>query len=180
MIAYDFVNLFIGLQVPLYQTSLFYRTVFTSIALQFNLIAKESVSLIKQVFPQYSFYLNLIAKDRGIIRLVGESLFSYRNRVICAYEFQKFSSTKSGIENLISQITEKSFIIRELYKESWILGNPDEFLGISTIIGSPEYRFYFIVEFTEVMTIEEKAYLEEILKIYSPAHVGFRIIGVVS
>lgn len=175
----DFINILISLSIPLYQTSLVFRTLFTAIALQFNGLAEAGTTLAKQAFPQYTNWITAIANDRGIVRIAGESDQAYKNRVIYAFEFQRNSSTFAGITSLIQRITDKPFMIRELYKETWILGDPKELLGITTILGSPLDRFFFIVEFTEKIEETEKTYIENILNIYKPAHTGFRIIDII-
>lgn len=175
----DFINILISLSIPLYQTSLVFRTLFTAIALQFNGLAEAGITLARQAFPQYTNWIAAIANDRGIVRIAGESDQAYRNRVIYAYEFQRNSSTFDAITSLIQRITGKPFVIRELYKETWILGDPKELLGTNTILGSPLDRFFFIVEFQTVLTNQEKTYITNVLSIYKPAHTGFRIIDII-
>lgn len=175
----DFINILISLAIPLYQTSLVFKTLFIAIALQFNGLAEAGTTLTKQAFPQYTNWITAIANDRGIVRIAGESDQAYKNRVIYAYEFQRNSSTFTGITSLIQRITDKPFLIRELYKETWILGDLKEPLGITTILGSPLDRFFFIVEFQTVLTNEEKTYITNVLSIYKPAHTGFRIIDII-
>lgn len=175
----DFVNILISLSIPLYQTSLVFRTLFTAIALQFNGLADAGITLTRQAFPQDTEYLAAVANDRGIVRIAGENDQAYKNRVIYAFEFQRNSSTFAGITSLIQRITDKPFMIRELYKETWILGDPKELLGITTILGSPLDRFFFIVEFTEKIEDTEKTYITNVLNIYKPAHTGFRIIDII-
>lgn len=175
----DFINILISLAIPLYQTSLVFKTLFTAIALQFNGLADAGTTLAKQAFPQCTNWIAAIANDRGIVRIAGESDPAYKNRVTYAYEFQRNSSTFAGITSLIQRITDKPFVIRELYKETWILGDPKELLGITTILGSPLDRFFFIVEFQTILTNHEKIYITNILDIYKPAHTDFRIIDII-
>ncbi|SFB88670.1 hypothetical protein SAMN02745150_01198 [Brevinema andersonii] len=171
----DFIAFLISLNIPLYATSQVFRDLFTAIAMQFNKLDKTVIKFVSQGFPQDTSLLEHIAKDRDIVRLQGESEASYRNRVTYAYLFRKQSATNSGITALIQRITNKPFVIRELFRETWVLGNVREKLGKTTILGSPLDRFFFIVAFQTSLMKEERTYIQRVIHLYKPAHSGFII-----
>ncbi|MGL4393998.1 MAG: hypothetical protein ACRCS8_02090 [Brevinema sp.] len=148
------------------------QSIFASFADIWSLIK----NIIRNASPiNGSPFFDQIARDRGIKRIKNESLHAYQARIRYAFKFLKYSSTLQGITDIISTvIPNKSFTIRELYQENFILGDPTEELGITTIINSSQQRFYFVVDIHD-LTDDEEIYLDEIIRLYRPAHVQFRI-----
>jgi len=170
----NYKEYFNSLKIPLKDTSKNFVKLFESIAESFQDLQEFSQNILNECFPRYSKDIDKFAKERGISCIKNEKEASYKERVIKAYSFLKTSSTLQGITSLITQVTPKKFVVRELYTEDWTLGAKDEKLGDNTILGGDVSSYYFVVEF-DSLTIEEKAYLEEIIELYKPAHVGFHI-----
>ncbi|MGL4562251.1 MAG: hypothetical protein ACRCVW_00130 [Brevinema sp.] len=172
---------FLNVCLPkLAQTSKIFANICHSFYEQFDPINRLVDDLIKNSFPILtSPFLDKIAIDRGITRIKNESLKSYHYRIRYAYHFLKNSSRINGIEQLIRTIIpNKTFHIRELYLENFILGDEKEQLGINTIINSSDQKFYFVIDIHD-LTNEESEYLEEIIHLYRPAHVQFRINNII-
>lgn len=170
-----FEYLFSSLMLPLKDTSLIFRVIFRTIILSFE----DTIDYLQQIV-QHSFIKNnkefhLWAKERAIAYIRNESQESYYSRVLNAYSFLKNSSTKSGMENILRSFTNKDFQIRELYKENFVLGNKAEILGVNTVLQSSLASFYFVVDFKNSLNLDEKLYIEKIINIYKPAHIGFHI-----
>jgi len=173
-----FKEYFNKLLIPLKDTSKNFVSLFISIANSFDSCKIFAHKILNNYFLKDSKDIEGFAKERGISRIQNEKEVAYKNRVIKAYSFLKYSSTLEGIKSLITQITNKKFIIRELYSEDWILNNDNELLGDTTILGGDVSSYYFVVEFDKLL-IEEKTYLEEIIELYKPAHVGFHINAII-
>lgn len=169
----SFKEYFSNLQIPLKDTSNMFIIIFESIAASFDLLKKYGVSTVEKFFVDSN--LEEYAKERCIYKIQEESNNSYKNRVLNAYQFLKYSSTSIGIKDVISNAISKSFEIRELYQENFILGNSSEKLGINTKLHTSLSSYFFLVEFIQPLTVKEKYYLEKIIDLYKPAHVGFRI-----
>ena len=107
----------------------------------------------------------------------NETPKQFQSRITNAHRFLLTSPTLNGLTDIITNIIKddpKEFLIRELYKESWILG--ENYLGIDTILGNNMESYYFIVDFKDNhITLDQKVYLENIINLYKPAHAGFHI-----
>ena len=163
---------------------------FEIIAYHFDQVYKERVLILSSSFPSNSLILadkvldlrfntdlEKFAKERGLYQLKNESNLQFQSRVINAHRFLLSSPMLSGLEHLITSVISddpKDFTIRELYKESWILGKGS--LGVDMILGSNVFSYYFIVDFGQILIpLVLKTYLEDIINLYKPAYVGFHI-----
>lgn len=171
----SYASYFNSLKIPLKETSKIFVSIFSAIALSFQNTYFYAEEVLKTYFIQSEQNIEEYAKDRGISRIRNESSRSFQNRVLGAYSFMKNSSSKIGIENILKSFTEKSFMIRELYQENFVLGNKEEKLGETTLLQSSLASYYFVVEFDNPLTVEEKRYLTEIIESYKPAHMGFHL-----
>ncbi len=205
------VNLFKELYFPLKSKTLSESTpypipttmakFFEIIAYHFDQVYKERVLILSSSFPSNSLNiltlkpndlrfttdLEKFAKERGLYQLKNEKSEQFQSRIVNAHRFLLTSPTLSGLEQLIINAISndpKNFTIRELYKESWILGDNDSTslkktnLGIDTILGNNFDSYYFIVDFKykdNPISLDQKSYLEHIINLYKPAHVGFHI-----
>ena len=186
---------------------------FEIVAYHFDQVYKERLLILSSSFPSNSLEittqnphdlrfqsdLEKFAKERGLYRIIGEKDPIFQSRIINAHRFLLASPTLSGLKDLITSILGEEppkFIIRELYKEDWILGKDvlgkDVFgndsilknqnwilgkysLGADSILGN-DPSFYFIVDFeSNKITLEQKKYLNNIINLYKPAHIGFHI-----
>jgi hypothetical protein len=171
----NFIQHFNSLKIPLKETSKVFKSLFESIADSFNALHGYFIELLGKHFISNNSSVRLFAEERGIERIKGESDISFRKRVLNAYHFLKSSPTRQGIEAIIQSSIAKEFEIRELYQENFVLGNPQEKLGISTILQSSLASYYFVLDFSQPLTVEEKSYLKEIIELYKPAHIGYHI-----
>ncbi len=165
------------LAIPLRETSAVFRAIFGSIAGVFEEAVEKIRESVFSGFLQSKADLYMHAKDRGLEQIRNESADVFYERLINAYRFLKNSSTKNGIEDIIRGYTDKRFDIREPYKDVFILGKG--ILGVTTVLSGEVSNHYFIVEFFEKITEEEKAYIEELVETFKPAHTGFRIIAII-
>ena len=164
---------------------------FEIIAYHFDQVYKERVLILSSSFPsnsidittdknndlRFTADLEKFAKERGLYQLKNESDVQFQSRIINAHRFLVTSPTLFGLTDIITNVISdnpKDFTIRELYKESWILGQ--HYLGIDTVLGNNMDSYYFIVDFkANAITSDQKAYLENIINLYKPAHAGFHI-----
>ena len=174
-------------------------TFFEIIAQHFDQAYKERVLILSSSFPSNSLDilafkpndsrfkadLEKFAKERGLYQLKNESDIQFQSRIIYAHRFLLTSPTLLGLTDIITNIVPQKFIIRELYTESWILGDNDSnkdtslkrtSLGIDTILGNNFESYYFVVDFKGTgIELEQKTYLENVINLYKPAHAGFHI-----
>lgn len=173
MIAY-----FTSLAIPLRETSKVFSALFTAIAKQFDVLYGYGAEFVKQAFPKFSSLLALAmwGQERGVINIKGEPSANYAKRVEKAFGFLQSASTKEGIIALVRQFTAKPFELRELYADNWILGNENEALGVNTLLGwTGSYQFNLV--FSKPLTLGERDYITELVNIYKPAYVMFKIIA---
>lgn len=171
----NYKQLFTELKIPLKETSNNFVAIFTAIAGAFDSLRDFSIAMLESHFIQSKSSERLFAEERGIEKIKNESILSFQKRVLNAYSFLKNSPTRQGIESIIKSSTTKDFKIRELYREQFILGNLQEKLGENTQLQSSLASYYFVVGFTQALTVEEKNYVEEIIELYKPAHIGFHL-----
>lgn len=173
---------FNSLKIPLKETSKNFVFLFHAIAESFNLLSKFLETILNSHFISRNAEESLWAKERGIVKIKNEETSSYLDRVLNAYEFNKRSSTLDGLTNILKSAINKKFSLRELYLDNWILG--EEPLGFikkdgerhdTTILGADYTSYYFVVSFNDPLTLDEKIYLEELIEIYKPAHVGYHL-----
>ncbi|MGL4677178.1 MAG: hypothetical protein ACRCWI_05880 [Brevinema sp.] len=169
-----FLDHFNSLLIPLKDTSKVFVGMFSAIAKSFENLKSYTEDIIQRHFISNDDFEEF-SKDRGIVRIKNESSQSFYSRVLGAYSFLKNSSTKQGIIDILRSFTEKEFRVRELYREDFVLGNPNEKLGITTQLKNSLASYYFTMDFTNPLTVEEKQYLTEILDLYKPAHIGFHL-----
>ena len=197
------VNLFKELYFPLKSKTLSESTpspipttmakFFEIIAYHFDQVYKERVLILSSSFPsnsldiltlkpndlRFTTDLEKFAKERGLYQLKNEKSEQFQARIINAHRFLLTSPTLSGLTAIITSIISddpKKFIIRELFKESWILGV--DILDENMILGNNFDSYYFVVDFKgedNEITSNQKTYLENIINLYKPAHVGFHI-----
>ena len=147
----------------------------------------DPINISNAIHSRFVADLEKFAKERGLYQLKNESDPQFQSRIINAHRFLLTSPTLSGLTDIITSVisdTPKKFIIRELHKESWILGdnNSDKDtslktnLGLNTILGNNISSYYFVVDFkdNEISSVQ-KAYLENVINLYKPAHAGFHI-----
>ncbi|MGL5956313.1 MAG: hypothetical protein ACRC0X_06895 [Brevinema sp.] len=164
---------FKSLNIPLAETSKIFVSLFSAIAYSFDLVRDAINNTVFRYFINTD--IESFAQDRSIEKIKGEQTDHYHHRVRNAYEFLKHSATKKGLETIIKQMITKKFVLRELYKEDFILGNPSEKLGFNTLLQNSQTLYFFLVEFDDPLTVYEKYYLQELIEHYKPAHIGFRI-----
>ena len=163
---------------------------FEIIAYHFDQVYKERVLILSSNFPSNSIDITIdkandlrfkadlekFAKERGLYQLKNESDIQFQSRVINAHRFLVTSPTLSGLKDLITNVIKddpKEFTIRELYREDWVLGK--DVLGDESILGN-DTPSYFIVDFKKTpIKLDQKTYIEDIINLYKPAHVGFHI-----
>ena len=163
---------------------------FEIIAYHFDQVYKERVLILISSFPsnsidittdknndlRFTADLEKFAKERGLYQLKNESDVQFQSRVINAHRFLVTSPTLSGLDQLLTNVIKddpKDFTLRELYREDWVLGK--DVLGDESILGN-DTPFYFIVDFKKIpIKLDQKTYLEDIINLYKPAHVGFHI-----
>ncbi len=168
-----FKEYFNSLLIPLKATSNVFISIFESIAESFDLLKSYSILIVEKFFV--SADVDEFAKERSVTRILNESDSSFNTRVLNAYKFLTTSPTKIGLQNILSSVIDKEFEIRELYTENFILDDANERLEETAILSGDEASFYFIVEFAVPLTVAEKDYLESIIDLYKPAHVGYHI-----
>ncbi len=170
-------QLFESLKIPLAQTSSVFVAMFTSIAMIFDALQDFLMYTIDQFFISNCADVTPYAEERGMYKVKNEDEATFRKRVINAFKFLQNSSTRDGMEEILRTITSKEFILVEPNKESFILGDSDEKLGINTVLQGDVLSTYlfFLVEFSSSLTTAEYDYISEIINIYKPAHVGFAI-----
>ncbi len=166
---------FNSLLIPLKQTSKNFVSIFITIANAFDILKIYAEDILYRHFIQSKSNTEKFAKDRGIQKLSREDTNKYYDRVLNAYDFLKNSSTTKGIIGILKSITDKEFELREIYLDDFELDSENELLEETTILGSDDSNLYFIVSFPNPLTVEEKAYIEEVIELYKPAHVGFRV-----
>ncbi len=171
----NFIQHFNSLLIPLKATSKIFNSLFLAIAGVFDSLHEFSKMILNSHFISNNSSLILFAQDRGITKIKGESEESFQIRVLNAYQFLKLSPTRQGIENIIKSSVSKNFVLRELYQEDFILDNEQESLEETTILSDDSSNYYFVVEFSQSLTVEEKSYVEEIIELYKPAHIGYHI-----
>lgn len=174
----DMTSYFYSLVIPLRETSKVFTALFTAIAEQFDLLYGYGAELVKQAFPKFSSPLGLAmwGRERGVINIKGEASGNYAKRVEKAFGFLQAASTKDGIIALVRQFTAKPFELRELYADNWILGDAKELLGTNTLLGwTGSYQFNLV--FGQPLTLAERDYITELVNIYKPAHVVFKVIA---
>lgn len=185
------------LKIPLKETSTVFKVLFTAIAEEFDSLRNFAKMIVNSHFVHTDNYLideqrsdegltseRLFAEERGIVKIKKESDKNYGQRVLSAYEFNKRSSTLEGLRDILSSATDKEFTIRELYRDDWVLGEePLEFIEDengdkidTTILGSNFVSLYFVVDFDQIkLKLDEKEYLEQLIELYKPAHIGYHI-----
>ena len=163
---------------------------FEIIAYHFDQVYKERVLILSSSFPsnsidiatykvkdlRFTADLEKFAKERGLYQLKNESDVQFQSRVINAHRFLVTSPTLSGLDQLLTNVIKddpKDFTLRELYREDWVLGK--DVLGDESILGN-DTPSYFIVDFKKIpIKLDQKTYLEDIINLYKPAHVGFHV-----
>ncbi len=168
-----FIEYFKSLLIPIVQTSAVFTAVCSAVAKEFQALWQYGIYILELCFIQSKNSTSIYAKDRSIDAIKNESEASYYMRTLGAYSFLKFSSTRNGIESILKSFTDKDFIIRELYKDSFILGKTK--LGVNSFLQSSQASYYFVVRFDVPLSVDEKLYLEELIDMFKPAHVGFHI-----
>lgn len=191
----DMIRYFYSLAIPLRETSKVFTALFTAIARQFDLLYGYGVELVKQAFPKFSSdglrntggqpsiappaygtSLSLFGQERGVVNIKGEPSANYAKRVEKAFGFLQAASTKEGIIALVRQFTAKPFELRELYTDNWVLSDAKELLGVNTLLGwTGSYQFNLV--FGQPLTLGERDYITELVNIYKPAHVVFKVIA---
>ena len=174
----DMIAFFLSLAIPLRDTSRVFSALFTAIAREFEALYRYTAGLVKEAFPKFSgpVALHLWGRERGVINIKGESSADYAKRVERAFDFLSTASTKDGIIALVRQFTPKPFELRELYSDNWILGGAGEGLGDNTLLGwTGSYQFNLV--FAQSLTIGERDYIAQLVELYKPAHVVFKIIA---
>lgn len=166
-----------SLHISILETSKVFRIFCEVLVKHCGSILETTLLIAKQCFAEYSDSLSECANEKSLFQLRLENDKQFRQRIKDAFSFLRNSSTLEGIENILRNLITTNFKIREIYKETWILGHEDERLGETMILGSPQDRFFFIVEFEDQIQEDELGYIYSIIKIYKPAHVGFRIIN---
>ncbi len=125
--------------------------------------------------------LTKFATERGLYKMKDESQEQFQSRIINAHRFLLASSTLIGLRNIIDNVINsdptllpKKFDIRELYTEDWVLG--EEQLDENVILGNDVSSYYFVVDFgNDPIRLAEKIYLDNIIDLYKPAHIGYHI-----
>ena len=164
------VELFYQLAIPLRETSAIFRALFGAIAKECDLLIDYAKLLTKQSFPRYGESIEPFAKERGVARIRGESYSSFMKRTENAFAFLTTATTREGIIQLITTFTDKPFTLKELWEDTWILGDDTERLGINTSIGGDNSANTFLLIFG-FLSIDEKNYITELVELYKPAHV---------
>ncbi|MGL5721593.1 MAG: hypothetical protein ACRCY4_04255 [Brevinema sp.] len=164
------LKLFYQLTIPLRETSLVFKALFSAIARECDILLECAYLLTKQSFPRYGEQIEPFAKERGVVRIKGESLADFTKRVERSFAFLTTATTREGIIQLIKTFTDKDFTLKELWEDDWILGDDDEVLGTSTTIGGEDAANTFVVVF-DSLTLDEKNYISELIELYKPAHV---------
>ena len=139
----------------------------------------DPINISNAIHSRFVADLEKFAKERGLYQLKNESDPQFQSRIINAHRFLLTSPTLSGLTDIITSVISddpKEFIIRELYTESWIL--EVDILDKNMILGNNFDSYYFIVDFqnkdNEISSVQ-KAYLENVINLYKPAHAGFHI-----
>ena len=139
----------------------------------------DPINISNAIHSRFVADLEKFAKERGLYQLKNESDPQFQSRIINAHRFLLTSPTLSGLTDIITSVISddpKEFIIRELYTESWIL--EVDILDKNTILGNNISSYYFVVDFqnkdNEISSVQ-KAYLENVINLYKPAHAGFHI-----
>ncbi len=169
----NFLQYLNSLKIPLKVTSMVFAAVFGSIAKSFNKAVFYVYEVLHSCFIQSGSNISLYAEDRGLEQLKNESDRDFYNRTLNAYRFLKNCSTKKGIEDILMSFTDKAFVIKEQYKNIFVLG--EAMLGVNSELTTIKLGYYFIVEFAESISEEEKSYMEDLLNTFKPAHTDFCI-----
>ena len=136
----------------------------------------DPININNAIYSRFNEDLEKFAKERGLHRMNNEKVEQFQSRIINAHRFLLTSPTLSGLKDLITTVIKddpKEFTLRELHTEDWILGK--DVLGDESILGN-NTPFYFIIDFKKIpIKLDQKTYLEDIINLYKPAHVGFHI-----
>lgn len=171
----SYTSYFNSLQIPLKDSSKVFVSIFRAIAQVFEDLSSYAEEVLFYHFIQSEKDSEMYSRDRGVTRIKNESLHTFQSRLINAYTFNRNSSTLRGLTDILRSFTEKEFVVRELYREDFVLGKAEEKLGITTQLQSSLASYYFVVDFSNPLTVEEKKLLTEILDQYKPVHIGFQI-----
>ena len=164
------LKLFYQLAIPLRETSAIFRALFGAIAKECDVLLDYAKLLTKQSFPRYGESIEPFAKERGVARIRGESSSGFMKRTEKAFAFLTTATTREGIIQLIKTFTDKPFTLKELWEDTWILGDDTERLGVNTSIGGEQATSTFVIVFG-FLTLDEKNYITELVELYKPAHV---------
>jgi len=136
----------------------------------------HAIKVHNAIHSRFNVDLEKFAKERGLYKMNNEEDKQFQSRIINAHRFLLTSPTLNGLKDLITSVISDDpteFTIRELYTEDWVLGK--DMLGTDSILGN-DTPAYFIVDFKEIpITLNQKIYLDNIINLYKPAHVGFHI-----